>query len=234
MKAAKFAILFLIVIPGLLWAKPKGESTLVGAVLLEFTGSYPGMQGPLTGELQVRVVSQYLNKKGKEKEYTYTIRSDSLGYFKIENVPAGQYLLKAMEVNIGRASRITVASKYGRGQQLASSRYWGMMNGSIMDNLRDMLSDHFQAEPQQGVIDLGITYIQIQANEQASGTGMRRLSPDGQPPWQRMSVSDRASIIDLFMLSFANFPELTERPLGEKKHVYTRPAPSAYFNLQVD
>ncbi len=235
MKPEKLAILLLILgLCGSLWAKPKGESTVVGAVIVEFTGTYPGMNGPITREMDVRILSFYLNKKGKEKEHTYTVRTDSLGYFKVDHVPTGKYLLKAMEASIGRASRITLASKLGRGQNLPSNRYWGMMNGSIMDNLRNMLSDNFQAEPQQGVIDLGITYIQIQANEQASGTGMRGISPDGQPPWQRMSVSDRASIIDLFMITFSTYPELKDQPLGENKRVYTRVAPTNYFNLKTD
>lgn len=235
MKLVKLGILLLIfVLIGSIWAKPKGESTVVGAVIVEFTGTYPGMKGPVTREMDVRIISHYLNKKGKEKEHTYTTSTDSLGYFKLENVPPGKYLVKAMEVSIGRASRITLSSKYSRGQNMPSSRYWGMMSGSILDNLRNMLADHFTAESQEGVIDLGITYIQIQANEQASGTGMRGISPDGQPPWQRMSVSDRASIIDLFMITFSTYPELNEQPLGETRRVYTRLSPAAYFGLQTE
>ena len=48
--------------------KPKGESTVVGCLQVEMSGSYPKNPGPVSRVQEIRVAAKYLDKKGREKE----------------------------------------------------------------------------------------------------------------------------------------------------------------------
>ena len=210
-------------------AKPQGESTVVGGFIIEMNGSYPEEEGPILRRQQVRISCQYLNKKGKTKETFFMATSDSLGYFKIENVPAGRYMLKAIECTFGRGGRITLASKFGHSPFGDQQRYWGMMNGMIMDNVGDLLSDQFEGSMQNGIIDLGITFIEIKAVLNPGESSIGRLSPDGKPPWQRISYRDRGQSVDLHMMSWTHFDSFEGAALGTQNRNYTRESPVEYF-----
>ena len=213
-------------------AKPKGESTVVGCLLVELSGSYPKNPGPVFKEQDVRIACLYHDKKGRTKETSFHVKTDTAGYFKLEKVPAGIYVLKAVDFLFERASRITLASKFGRNALGDNGRYWGMMNGMMMDNVRDMLYDHIEGDVQEGVIDLGITYIQIKADVSASQSGMGKSSPDGKPPWLRINMMDRGSNIDLFLIHSAHFSEMQHVKVGESGRIYNMLAPADYFGLK--
>ena len=215
-----------------LFSKPKGESTVVGCLIVEVVGSYPREEGPVYRKHDIRIDCEYRNKKGKTKQYSFMAKTDENGYFKLEKVPDGEYVLKAVEFIFERTGRITLASKYGRADYGESARYWGMMTGMMMDNAAEMQRDQIEVEPRAGIIDLGITYIQIEANEQATDTGMPYISPDGRPPWQRITVKERSSMIDLYVTNSSTHDALENQPLGKKERIYSKPAPSVYFGLE--
>jgi len=214
------------------FARPKGTSTVVGCLLVEISGSYTKNPGPVQRRQDIRVACKYLDKKGREKEVFFDTRTDTAGYFKIDNVPAGRYVLKAVDFLFERASRITLASKFGRNSFGEKGRYWGMINGMLMDNIKYLLSDHIDSEPASGVIDLGITFIQIRAEYGTNETGMGKSSPDGKPPWLRINMMDRGSIIDIFLLRDDFFPEMNKVKIGESGRVYTKKSPAAWFGLE--
>lgn len=217
-----------------LLSKVKGQSTAVGCVIVEIIGSYPKEIGPLEKEFDVRILCQYMTKKNKLKDHFYTIKTNSDGYFKIDNVPEGKYLLKAVETNVGRVARITFGSKFGRWGMSARKRYWGIMNGTMLDNVKNLLSDEFEMEAQKDIIDLGITYFQLQINEGTAGVGLQNISPDGQPPWQRLSINDRGSTLDLFLIYSGNFPELNNQSPGDNEFKYSKISPVAYYKQELD
>ena len=212
-------------------AKPKGESTVVGCLLVELSGSYPKNPGPVYREQEVRIACVYLDKKGRNKETSFHVKTDAAGYFKLEKAPAGIYVLKAVNFVFERASRITLASKFGRNAIGDNGRYWGMMNGMMMDNAGDMLYDKIEGDVREGVIDLGITFIRIKANISASESGMGKSSPDGKPPWLRINMMDRGSNIALFLIRSAHFSDMQNINV-EGGRVYNKPAPAAYFGLE--
>ena len=226
---ASMLLLLFLSIPVL--SRPKGESTVVGCLVVDLTGSYPKRPGPVYRPQNIRIACQYSNKKGRLKEYSFNTKTDTAGYFKLENVPPGKYVLKAVDFRFERASNITLASKFGRTSLGDDGRYWGMMNGMMMDNLKYLLSDHFDVESGNGVIDLGITYILIKANVSSNDAGMGKISPDGRPPWQRINFRDRGSTIDLYLLQAVNLPEMVNMKLGEQRRLYNKPSPAAYYHL---
>jgi hypothetical protein len=173
-----------------------------------------------------------VNKKGKTKHYSYMTKTDENGYFKLDKVPAGEYVLKAVEFTFERSGRITLASKFGRANFTDDARYWGMMTGMMMDNAKDMQKDQIEVESREGIIDLGITCIQIDAAEHATSTTMPHISPDGRPPWQRITVKERGATIDLNLLSSATYKSLDGRALRPEGALYTKPSPAAYFGLE--
>ncbi|MBN1560292.1 hypothetical protein JW998_08580 [candidate division KSB1 bacterium] len=213
-------------------ARPKGESTVVGCLIVDVIGSYLKEEGPVCQEYDVRIDCKYLNKNGKARQYSFMTKTDEAGYFKLEKVPGGKYVLKAAEFVFARGGRITLASRFGRADLSGQSRYWGMLTGMMMDNAVDLQNDQIEVEPRQGLIDLGITYIQIKADEQATGAGMPRTSPDGRPPWRRITLTDRNTMIDLFIISSSVHSTLADQPLGAETTVYSKRAPAVYFGLQ--
>ena len=229
---SKVGFLLIIALTATLVAKPKGDSIVVGCLIVEVIGSYPEQEGPVYREHDIRIDCEYLNKRGKTKQYSYMTKTDENGYFKVEKVPTGEYVLKAVEFTFERTGRITLASKFGRAAFSDDARYWGMMTGMMMDNATDMQKDQIEVESLEGIIDLGITCMRIEANEQATDTGMPYISPDGRPPWQRISVKERGSTIDLNLIGSSTHKELDERALRPDGMIYTKLTPAAYFELE--
>ncbi len=211
---------------------PAGTSTVVGGVLVDLYGSFWMYPEPLRSDLPIRVVVEFEAENGKTRMYTYQLRTDSQGYFKIDNAPVGKYILKAIECPIGQSSHITAASEYGRWAKGDVYRYWGLLSGLMYRNERELVETHFEGEPQSGIIDLGITFLAIKIDERLGGTGMRPYSPNSTPPWQRMSLIQGANkVVDLSVKDYQTHENLIEMKLAEKDGRITMPAPRDYFEL---
>jgi hypothetical protein len=225
------SILLVLLFSVSLVAKPKGESTVVGCLIVDVAGSYSKEPGPVYNKHDIRIDCEYVNKKGKSKQYTFMTRVDENGYFQLKKVPAGEYVLKAVEFTFERTGRITLASKFGRADFSEESRYWGMLSGMMMDNAVYLQQDQIDVESRDGVIDLGIQYILIEANEQATDSALPQISPDGRPPWQQITVMDRSSIIGIRLVNSSTFEQLQEKKMGLNEIVYNKVSPTAYFEL---
>lgn len=212
------------------FSKPKGDCTVVGCLLVEMSGSYLKNPGLVSRAQEIRIVCKYLDKKGREKETFFNAKTDTAGYFKIERAPAGRYVLKAVDFVFERSSRITLASKFGRTSFGDDGRYWGMMNGMLMDNVKHLLYDHIDCESAEGIIDLGITFIQIKAEKSAADAGMGKSSPDGKPPWLRINMMDRSSMVNLFLLHSGTVQEMNNYKVAESGNVYNKPSPTTYYS----
>lgn len=235
MKTMPFILLLIFLTTCAPYAKepPSGNTTVVGAVLVDVYGSYWMYNEPFRSNLPIRVVVEYEAENGKTKMYTYQLETDSYGYFKIDNAPAGTYILKAIEMHIGQSTHITAASEYGRWAKGEVYRYWGLLSGLMYRNERDLVETHFEVVKASGVIDLGITHLTIKIDERLGGTGMKRYSPNSTAPWQRMSLIQGANkVVDLSVKDFQTHASLVDLKLNEKEMNITMPAPRDYFKLE--
>ncbi len=229
------ALMFIVLsVPGLAQQPPMGSSTVVGGIVVELSGSYPlGNNEFVLNGLPVRIACQYIDNSGKERLYTYETKTDVYGYYILNAVPEGRYILKAVELDLGRGAHITAASEWGRWQKGDQYRYWGLLNGKMYQNQRYLIETHFEVPIQSEVIDLGIRVLIINANEVMGGTSMsRNYSPNGTPPWVRMSLRDGSSIIYLNVLNDKSYADLDGQKIGDTQTPITMAAPAQYFDLK--
>lgn len=215
-----------------LFAKPKGESTVVGCLIVEVAGSYSKEPGPVYNKHDIRIDCEYLHKNGKTKLYSFMTRVDENGYFQLKKVPAGEYVLKAVEFTFERTGRLTLASKFGRADLSDQTRYWGLLAGMMMNNAVHLQKDQIEVENRDGIIDLGIQYILIEANEQATEAALPQTSPDGRPPWSQITMMDRSSLIGVRIVNSTTFEKLEEKKLGPNDIIYNKVSPRDYFDLE--
>jgi len=98
-------------VSGLIIQEPlEGKSLLVGAVLVENDGIDELFQLK-TSNIVVIIVSKY-TENGKEQTEGYRIKTDKNGYFMIQNVHPGAYVLKGIEVDVGYTNRVFVTSMW--------------------------------------------------------------------------------------------------------------------------
>jgi len=96
---------------GLVIQRPeKGKSLLVGAVLVENNG-IDELYRSKTSNITVVVVGKYV-ENGKELTKGYRVKTDKNGYFLIQNIPPGSYVLKGIEVDVGYTNRAFVTSRW--------------------------------------------------------------------------------------------------------------------------
>lgn len=211
-----------------------GQSTVVGGVVVELSGSYPlGNNELIFNNLPLRISCQYIDDAGKERLYTYDTATDVNGYFRLNNVPEGRYILKAVELHLGRGAYLTAASEWGRWQKGDQYRYWGLLNGKMYQNQRYLIETNFEVALQSDVVDLGIRTLVIQANEVMGAASLRNnYSPNGTPPWVRMSLRDGSSIIYLNVLNDKHYTHLDGETIGQTQTPVTMTAPAQYFELE--
>ena len=137
--------------------KPQaGKCLIVGAVLLENNGIEDKYETKFEN-ITVVVVGKYM-ENGEEQTAGYRVKTDEKGYFLLQNVPAGPYVIKGFEADVGFQSRKIVTSRWdGRSQIFYPS------NNLIDFTVRDW------PEIQEGnIVNLEINYFMIdQANRVA-------------------------------------------------------------------
>jgi len=227
--------LFVILTMAYLYAEqpPVGKSTVVGAVVIDLNGSLYIQYEPLRSNLPIRVAVEFQTPKGKTTMYSYKIQTDENGYYRIENAPAGKYILKAIEMNIGQSTHITAASKFGQWAKGKQYRYWGVLSGQMYRNERYLIETIFENEAKSDVIDMGITLLTINANERLGGTPFKNYSPNSEPPWIRLSmIQGNNRLADISVVDYDTRMELQDVKLQEKDVTLTMTAPSLYFELE--
>lgn len=175
---------------------PQGNSTVVGAIAVDLTHSTAYPETVCRDKVNIRVACRYA-QNGKERTHYFDITTDSLGYFMIPNAPAGRYILKAIECSVGQGLHFTVASEYGALREGKRHRYWGVLGGFMDANWGDIMEVHFEKPPHDDIIDLGIKIIYMDAQRRLGGTNMTKRSPNGDAPWQQMTLFDSGYRVDL-------------------------------------
>ncbi|MBN1560427.1 hypothetical protein JW998_09265 [candidate division KSB1 bacterium] len=225
------AVIALLASFALSWAQsPVGESTVVGGVLIDLFGSYWFYRQPVQSDLPIRVAVEYFTADAKPKMYTYKLKTDANGYFKIENAPAGSYILKAIELNVGQSTNITVASKYGQWAKGTQYRYWGVLSGMMYRNERHLIETIFENKSDSGLIDMGITHLSIKIDERLGGSAFKNYSPNGMPPWIRMSLIQGAGrLADFTVVDDTTRADIVDVKMQEKDVTINMISASDYF-----
>ncbi len=128
-----------------------GKSLLVGAILVENVG-LEDVYEARTVNIMVVIVGRS-EENGKEVTQGYRVKTNADGYYMIQNVPQGSYVIKGIEVDLGYETRM-----------LVSSRWEGNTQFYYPENL--MIDNTVRVWPppsDQRVIDLQIRYFRIDA-----------------------------------------------------------------------
>ena len=127
----------------------EGKSVLVGAVLVENNG-IDELYRAKTSKITVIVVGKF-KVNGKELTKGYRVKTDKNGYFIIQNVNPGSYVLKGIEVDVGYTNRDFITSRWeGDKQHFYNS-------GSVIDHIVRVWPD----EQKGKVINLHINYFML-------------------------------------------------------------------------
>lgn len=130
--------------------KPEaGKSLLVGAILIENNGLDEVYQA-ITANITVVLVGKSI-EMGEEKEEGYRVKTDENGYFLIQNVPPGSYVLKGFEVDIGFDRRLFISSRWDGNTQI----YYPV------DTIIDYTVRIWPEAKNSKIIDMGINYFLI-------------------------------------------------------------------------
>lgn len=127
--------------------KPEeGKSILVGAVLVENDGVEDVYEAKTA-----KIVVVIVGKSVQDETEGYRIKTDDNGYYLIQNVPAGSYVIKGIEVDIAYGTRMMI-----------SSRWDG--NTQIYYPINTMIDNTVRAWPdpsEEKIINMGISYYKI-------------------------------------------------------------------------
>ncbi|HKJ68902.1 MAG TPA: carboxypeptidase-like regulatory domain-containing protein [bacterium] len=93
-----------------------GMSTVVGAILVENAG-YDDYYRPIREGIQVVVVGK-TTQDGEEQREGYRVYTDENGYFMLQNVPPGAYIVKGIEFTIGVGQTMRVAAEWEAGRKI--------------------------------------------------------------------------------------------------------------------
>ena len=127
----------------------KGKSVLVGAVLVENNG-IDELYRPKTSKITVVVVGKFL-KDGREVTRGYRVKTDKNGYFIIQNVSPGSYVLKGIEVDVGYTNRDFITSRWEGDKQ----HYYNS------DGVIDFIVRIWPSEQKGKIINLNINYFML-------------------------------------------------------------------------
>jgi hypothetical protein len=129
----------------------EGKSLLVGAILLENNGVEDVYEAK-TAKITVILVGKSISNE-KEKTEGYRVKTDENGYFMLQNVAPGAYVLKGIEADIGYETRLMLTSRWEGNEVI----YYPV------DTYIDYTVRVWPESRDDQIIDLGIHYFSIDA-----------------------------------------------------------------------
>ncbi len=134
-------------------APQPGKSLLVGAILVENDGLEDVYEAK-TANITVVIVGKS-EENGKEVTKGYRVKTNADGYYMIQNVPTGAYVIKGIEVDLGYESRLIISSRWQ-----GNSQYYYTGDMMIDYNVRA-----WPPPTDKRVIDMQIRYFKIDASQ---------------------------------------------------------------------
>lgn len=125
----------------------EGQSAVVGAILVENDG-FENYYRPIMSDIYVLLAAKS-TVDGEEQTEGYRVQTNDDGYFILQNVPPGAYVVKGIEfyVGVGQTMRVTAEWEAGR-------KYYRLSNEELNYFVRE-----WPEEEDSKVIDLGINYF---------------------------------------------------------------------------
>lgn len=140
-----------------------GKSLLVGAVLVENDGLEDVYEAK-TSNITVVIVGKSL-ENGKEVTKAYRVKTNPDGYYMVQNVPPGAYVIKGIEVDLGYETHMII-----------SSRWDGNTQSYYPESL--MIDSNVRVWPpasDQKIIDMQIRYFKIDAAQRIAYDNIKSL-----------------------------------------------------------
>jgi len=122
---------------------------VAGAILVENLGLEEVYESR-TAKITVVVVGRWI-ENGVEKVEGYRCRTDDMGYFMLQNVPRGVYVIKGIEVDLGFSIHMLLSSRWEGNTQIFEPA----------GNMIDYIVRVWPEKTPQRVIDLGIQYFRF-------------------------------------------------------------------------
>ncbi|MCF7805461.1 MAG: carboxypeptidase-like regulatory domain-containing protein [Candidatus Marinimicrobia bacterium] len=145
-------------------APQPGKSLLVGAILVENVGLEDVYEAK-TANIKVVIIGKSA-ENGREVTQAYHVKTNADGYYMIQNVPPGAYVLKGIEVDLGYETRMIISSRWeGNTQQ-----YYPV--SLMIDNI----VREWPPASDQRVIDMRIRYFRIDAAKRIMYDDIESLS----------------------------------------------------------
>jgi hypothetical protein len=94
----------------------KNQCLLVGAILLENNGLEDVYEAK-TSRITVVIVGKW-EENGKEMTKGYRVKTGENGYYMIQNVPPGSYVIKGIEADVGYETRLILTSRWEGNSQI--------------------------------------------------------------------------------------------------------------------
>lgn len=126
-----------------------GKSLLVGAILVENFG-IGDIYDSKTAGITVKIVGKY-EENGQEVTKTYRTKTDSKGYYMLQNVEPGSYIVKGLEMNL-----VPNESTYVTAIWDGERRYY-----EITEQQQDYIVRFWPPEKTDRVIDMGIMHFEV-------------------------------------------------------------------------
>jgi hypothetical protein len=140
-----------------------GKSLVVGAVLIENNGIEDVYETKLS-KITVVVVGKSM-ENGKEIIKGYRVKTDEKGYFVLQNVPSGIYIVKGFEADLGFETHLIVTSRWDGKRQIFYPKQ-GMIDYTVRE---------WPEEETGKIIDMQIKYFQVDRAGRIADKKFKRL-----------------------------------------------------------
>jgi hypothetical protein len=94
----------------------EGKSIIIGAVCVENVGIEDVYEAK-TSNITVVIVGKFIDE-GKEQIKGFRVRTDKNGYFALQNVSPGSYVVKGIEVDLAYATHLLLSSRWEGNTQI--------------------------------------------------------------------------------------------------------------------
>lgn len=125
------------------------KSLVVGAILVENLGLEEVYEAK-TAKIWVVLVGKGV-ENGMEKIEGYRCRTDENGYFMLQNVPRGVYIIKGIEVDLGFSIHMILDSRWEGNTQIFEP------GGTMIDHIVRVWPERLP----ERIVDLGIRYFRF-------------------------------------------------------------------------
>jgi hypothetical protein len=138
----------------------EGKCLLVGAVLIENDGLEDIYQAV------TKNITVVISSNAEDAPAGYRVKTDENGYYILQNVPKGSYVVKGFEVDLGYETRLLVSSRWE-----GLSQIFYPTSGAIDFTVREW------PEPSEGtVINMNIAHFVIDRAQRISNNVFKQLN----------------------------------------------------------